>query len=187
MSGNVLFEKTLSNGTMLKVVLGDITAEPSDAIVNAANSDLTHGGGVAGAISRKGGPSIQQESDQLAPVPVGSAVITTAGNLPSRYVIHTVGPRMGEGNEDAKLEKAIESALTLADEKRCVTLSIPAVSSGIFGYPKNRCAEKMRSVILRYFQQNPQSTLQEIRFCNYDENTCQIFLQEFSSADWPDS
>ena len=105
--------------------------------MNAANSDLKHGGGVAAAIVRKGGTIIQEESDKIltsrGPIPVGSAVATTAGKLPCKAVIHTVGPRMGEGNEDYKLRKAVRSSLILASERGFRTISMPAISSGIFG------------------------------------------------------
>jgi len=118
---DVLYEREI-NGVKLKVVKGDITQEEVEAIVNAANSYLKHGGGVAGAIVRAGGEVIQKESDEYVekygPLPVGSATITSAGKLKAKYVIHTVGPRWGEGDEEKKLEKAIESVLTLAKEKK---------------------------------------------------------------------
>jgi len=108
----------LGNNKVIKLVNGDITDRHVDAIVNAANSYLKHGGGVAAAIVRKGGRIVQEESDKIIAktgiVSVGSAVITTAGNLPCKAVIHTVGPRMGEGNEDYKLRKAVRSSLLLA-------------------------------------------------------------------------
>jgi len=114
-------EVNLDNNKILRLVEGDITERNVDVIVNAANSYLKHGGGVAAAIARKGGAVIQDESDMIITagglVPVGSAVITTAGRLPCKAVIHTVGPRMGEGNEDYKLRKAVKSSLLLASEK----------------------------------------------------------------------
>ena len=135
----------LGNNKVIKLVNGDITDRNVDAIVNAANSYLKHGGGVAAAIVRKGGRIIQDESDKIVAkmgiVSVGSAVITTAGKLPCKAVIHTVGPRMGEGNEDYKLRKAVRSSLLLASEKGFRSISMPAISSGIFGFPKDRCAK----------------------------------------------
>ncbi|MGW8180284.1 MAG: macro domain-containing protein, partial [bacterium] len=107
---------------------------------NAANSHLQHGGGVAGAIVRKGGTIIQEESDRIGYVPVGHAALTTAGKLPAKYVIHAVGPRMGEGDEDSKLKNAVLNSLLLASEKGLRSISMPAISSGIFGFPKDRCA-----------------------------------------------
>ena len=131
----VISEKNI-NGKLLRLVQGDITERDTDAIVNAANSYLQHGGGVAGAIVRKGGQIIQDESDRIGFVPVGNAAVTTAGKLPSKYVIHAVGPRMGEGDEDNKLKSAVLKSLQLASEKNFQSLSLPAVSSGIFGFPR---------------------------------------------------
>jgi O-acetyl-ADP-ribose deacetylase len=142
---SLALEINLDNNKILRLVNGDITERNVDAIVNTANSYLRHGGGVAAAIVRKGGVIIQEESDKIVArtgfVPVGSAVITTAGKLPCKAVIHTVGPRMGEGNEDSKLRKAVRSSLLLASEKGFRSISMPAISSGIFGFPKDRCAK----------------------------------------------
>jgi O-acetyl-ADP-ribose deacetylase (regulator of RNase III) len=141
----IVDEIRLHNNKILRLVKGDITERNVDAIVNAANSYLKHGGGVATAIVRKGGRIIQEESDKIITsrglVPVGSAVITTAGNLPCKAVIHAVGPRLGEGDEDYKLRKAVRSSLLLASEKGFKSISMPAISSGIFGFPKDRCAK----------------------------------------------
>jgi O-acetyl-ADP-ribose deacetylase len=128
------------NNKIIRLVKGDITEREVDAIVNAANSYLRHGGGgVAAAIVRKGGTIIQQESNKIGFVPVGFAAITTAGKLPCKAIIHAVGSRMGEGDEDNKLRKAVRSSLILASEKGYVSISMPAISSGIFGFPKDRC------------------------------------------------
>jgi O-acetyl-ADP-ribose deacetylase (regulator of RNase III) len=112
------------NGKTLRLVLGDITERETDAVVNAANSYLQHGGGVAGAIVRKGGQIIQEESDKIGFVPVGNAAITVAGKLPAKFVIHAVGPRMGAGDEDNKLKSAVLSSLLLASEKGLKSISI---------------------------------------------------------------
>ena len=106
-----------AGGARVRVIRGDLTEAPVDAIVNAANSHLQHGGGVAGAIVRKGGQVIQEESDRIGYVPVGKAALTSAGRLPARFVIHTVGPRWGEGDEEAKLASAVASALDLAEKR----------------------------------------------------------------------
>lgn len=124
----------------ISLVEGDITEQDTDAIVNAANAQLVLGAGVAGAIRRKGGPQIQLECDQIGGTPVGTAVITSGGLLKARYVIHAVGPQMGEGSEDAKLKGATLSSLKLADEKGLRSLAFPAISTGIFGFPIDRCA-----------------------------------------------
>jgi O-acetyl-ADP-ribose deacetylase (regulator of RNase III) len=140
----VVDEAKLDSNKILRLVKGDITERDVDVIVNAANSYLKHGGGVAAAIVRKGGAIIQEESDRIVAggfVTVGSAVITTAGKLPCKAVIHTVGPRMGEGDEDNKLLRAVQSTLALAAGKGFKSISMPAISSGIFGFPKDKCAK----------------------------------------------
>jgi O-acetyl-ADP-ribose deacetylase (regulator of RNase III) len=172
-------QKEIAPGKKIILIRGDITEEWVDAIVNAANSLLKHGGGVAGAIVRKGGRIIQEESDQIAPVPVGQAAITGAGNLPARYVIHAVGPRWGEGNEDEKLKDAVQNSLKIATEHNLKTISLPAISSGIFGFPVSRCAEVILGAIEEYLQREQKSTLQKIRICLFDDNTLQEFTQIF--------
>jgi len=178
----ILFEHRLAHSLALRIVKGDLTAEEVDAIVNAANSRLSHGGGVAGVIARKGGPIIQEESDrivrEMGEVPVGSAVITSAGDLPARCVIHTVGPQWGEGDEDAKLARCIASSLDLAEEKGCESISFPAVASGIFGFPKPRCAQVILDAVEAYVRANPHLVMQEIRMCNIDDETAGIFEAE---------
>lgn len=178
----VISEKKI-NGRTLRLVQGDITERDVDAIVNAANSYLQHGGGVAGAIVRKGGRVIQEESDRIGFVPVGHAAITGAGKLPSRYVIHAVGPRMGEGDEDSKLKSAVRSSLMLASGKGLKSISMPAISSGIFGFPKDRCAEILVKETLRYLEENPKSGLELIEFCVYDGLTMEYFRKEFEKSD----
>jgi len=167
------------NGKKLRLAQGDITERDVDAIVNAANSHLQHGGGVAGAIVRKGGQIIQDESDRIGFTPVGTAVITGAGNLPARFVIHTVGPRMGEGDEDNKLKNAVINTLSLASEKGLKSVSMPAISSGIFGFPKDRCAKILVNESADYLRKNPQSSLEIVEFCVYDDNTMEYFKREF--------
>ncbi len=161
---------------------GDLTAEAVDAIVNAANERLAHGGGVAGAISRKGGPVIQQESNawvrQHGPVPTGSAAITGAGALPCRYVIHAVGPVWGSGDEKLKLASAVRSSLELADEKGLRSVSMPGISSGIFGFPKPLCAQVMLRTIGEWLAGHPQSSVREVNSCNIDALTARLFAEE---------
>jgi O-acetyl-ADP-ribose deacetylase (regulator of RNase III) len=163
----------------LRLVQGDITERDVDAIVNAANSHLQHGGGVAGAIVRKGGHIIQEESNKIGFTPVGTAVITSAGKLPARFVIHTVGPRMGEGDEDNKLRSAVLNSLLLASQKGLKSISMPAISSGIFGFPKDRCANILVRTALNYIKENLKSSLGSIEFCVYDDLTTGHFKKEF--------
>jgi O-acetyl-ADP-ribose deacetylase (regulator of RNase III) len=151
----------------------DITEQDTAAIVNAANSRLQHGAGVAGAIVRKGGVIIQSESDKVGYVPVGSAAITTGGNLKSKFVIHAVGPRMGEGDEDEKLRNAILNSLRLADAEGIHSLSFPAISTGIFGYPVDRCAEIMMNSVRTYCE--GETRIHEVRFCLFDDAALNIF------------
>jgi O-acetyl-ADP-ribose deacetylase (regulator of RNase III) len=148
-----------------------------DAIVNAANSALQHGGGVAGAIVRKGGRSIQEESDRIGHVPVGGAAMTGAGTLRARHVIHAVGPRMGEGDEDRKLAAAITSVLKLATEQGLRSLSIPAISAGIFGFPKDRCARILVGETARFLAAG-ETSLQMVEFCIFDREAYGFFQGE---------
>ncbi len=166
-------------GRILRLVQGDITERDVDAIVNAANTHLQHGGGVAGSIVRKGGNIIQEESDRIGFTPVGTAVITGAGRLPSKFVIHAVGPRMGEGDEDSKLKSAVRSTLILADEKNLKSISLPAISSGIFGFPKDRCARILVSVSASFLKEQKGCSLDVVEFCIYDDLTLGHFKKEF--------
>jgi len=157
----------------LEVVRGDLTAQAVDAIVNAANSGLQHGGGVAGAIVRRGGESIQRESDALAPVPVGGAVVTGAGRLPCRFVIHAVGPVWGERDEEAKLRAAVSAALARAEERGLESVAVPAISTGIFGYPKAKgCRVIVETVIARL---EAGGSLRLVRLVAIDEETARHF------------
>jgi len=162
----------------IKLIKGDITSSKVDAIVNAANSYLQHGGGVAGVIVEKGGEIIQKESNKIGYVPVGEAAITIAGKLPCKYVIHAVGPRMGEGNEDEKLKNAIRNTLKLATEKNFNTISVPAISSGIFGFPKDRCAKILLEETFNFLK-NEKTSLKIVEFCIIDDLTFNYFKKEF--------
>lgn len=174
----LIWEHSPISGKWIRLLQGDITDEKVDAIVNAANSQLAHGGGVAGAIVRKGGYAIQEESNRVAPVPVGQCVITGAGKLPAKHVIHAVGPMWGEGNEDNKLSNAITNSLKLANEKKFKSISFPAISSGIFGFPKVRCVQILLKETIDFYEQHPGTSLNEIRFCIIDQETADIFHEE---------
>jgi O-acetyl-ADP-ribose deacetylase len=164
--------------TILLLKRGDITEEDTDAIINAANSHLQHGGGVAGSISRKGGPIIQEESNRIGHVEVGHAAITSGGKLKARKVIHAVGPRMGEGDEDEKLRNATVNSLRLAEKEKLYRIAFPAISTGIFGYPVDRCAQIMLSAIRDYCTHNTE--IREVRFCLFDDAVLQIFTDTAS-------
>jgi len=163
----------------LQLVQGDITQEQVDAIVNAANTHLVHGSGVAGAIARRGGPLIQAESDawvqQHGPVKHTEPAYTHAGNLPCRYVIHAVGPVWGEGDEAAKLAMAITGSLQLAERLELTSMALPALSTGIFGYPKEDAAGVILASILDYFANTPASGLRTVRLTLFDQETIEAF------------
>ncbi|WXG44379.1 MAG: macro domain-containing protein [Promethearchaeati archaeon SRVP18_Atabeyarchaeia-1] len=163
--------------SILRLVKGDITELDVDAIVNAANSRLQMGGGVAGAVLRRGGKSIQDECDRIGYCPVGGAVITSGGKLKARYVIHAVGPRFGEGNEDEKLGSATLNCLKLADSSGLRSVALPAISAGIFGFPKARCAKIMLATA-KSFLRGRRRSLEEVVICLYDAETYAIFLEE---------
>ncbi len=169
-------EKKIKN-TVIRLVSADLTERDVDAIVNAANSRLQHGGGVAGAIVRKGGRVIQDESDRIGCVPVGSAAVTSGGNLKARYVIHAVGPRMGEGDEDRKLASAIRSVLERAAEREFRSISVPAISAGIFGFPKDRCAKILVAAAEEFLASRP-SSLELVEFCIFDQEAFRHFKAE---------
>jgi len=157
-------------------VRGNLLDEPVDAIVNAANRHLAHGGGVAGIISRAAGPELQAESDRLVheqgPFPTGSAVITTPGRLPFKGVIHAVGPRQGEGDEEAKLYRALVAAFACAKERGWSSVSFPAVSSGIFAVPLDVCARA-------YLKAMRASPLSKVRLCLRDQPIIDAVLKEW--------
>lgn len=173
-------EITLNNRT-IRVIKGDITERDVDAIVNAANTHLQHGGGVALAIVRKGGDIIQQESNKIGFCPVGSAVITTGGRLKARYVIHTVGPRLGEGDEENKLTSSIKSVLDLANARGLRSISVPAISTGIYGFPKDRCARILIRETKGFFVSNPKTTLDLVEFCLFDDDVYGFFEKELEN------
>ena len=157
------------------MVRGNLLEEPVDAIVNAANGHLAHGGGVAGIISRAAGPELQQESDHLVakrgPFATGSAVATTAGKLPFKAVIHAVGPRHGEGDEERKLKQALSAAFALAAERGWQSVSFPAVSAGIFSVPLDICARA-------YLAAARCAPLRKVRLCLRDQPVIDAVLKE---------
>jgi O-acetyl-ADP-ribose deacetylase len=161
------------NNSVLELVRGDITELACDAIVNAANAQLILGGGVAGAIRRKGGPQIQAQCDKIGRTFVGGAVITGGGNLKAKYVIHAVGPQMGEGDEDNKLKNATVNSLKVADKNKLQSIAFPAISTGIFGYPVDRCAKIMLSAISEYLKGD--TGIEKVTMCLFDDKTFEIF------------
>lgn len=169
------------NKVKIFLMQGDITEANTDAIVNAANSFLKHGGGVAAAIVRKGGYRIQMESDEYVrkhgPVPTGSVAITSAGRLKAKYVIHAVGPKYGEENGDLKLASAIKLSLLKADELGLRSIALPAISTGVFGYPYEKCAEIMVKEIIKFSE--IARNIEKIVIYLYGEKAYKVFKEVF--------
>jgi len=170
--------KTKIQNTEVRLVQGDITELDVDAIVNAANSQLILGEGVAGAIRRKGGPQIQIECDRIGGTPVGTAVITGAGLLKARHVIHAVAPRMGEGNEDDKLRNATLSSLKVAEDNGLCSIAFPAISTGIFGFPLDRCARIMVGATVDSLRAT--NGLASVTFCLFSADAFEVFQREIA-------
>ena len=179
---SVLVEHVLPAGQTIQIVQGDITIEEVDAIVNAANEQLQHGGGVAWAISKKGGAAIQNESDdwirQHGLVLHTNPAWTSVGLLPSKFVIHAVGPVWGDGDEDRKLADAVTGSLRVADELKCTAIALPAISTGIFGFPKDRAAKIIFDSIEKYFESNS-STLKVVKLVLFDQATVDVFIKSW--------
>jgi O-acetyl-ADP-ribose deacetylase (regulator of RNase III) len=169
--------------TTLSTIVADITTLSVDAVVNAANSSLLGGGGVDGAIHRAGGPSILQECkkivSEIGRLPAGEAVITTAGNMPSKHVIHTVGPVWygGKKNEPAILRNAYTNSLKTAARHGVKTVAFPSISTGIYGYPVSRAASVAVSAVVDFVKAHP-GEFDEIMFCGFDGTT----ESEYASA-----
>ena len=168
-AARVVAREEQGKGRVFEVVIGDLLAEPVDAIVNAANEHLAHGGGVAAAIARAAGPELEQEGDRLVrsrgPLEIGEAVATTAGRLPFKAVIHAVGPHQGVGGEEDKLARAIGAALAVAHERGFRSVSFPAVSSGIFAVPLEVCARAYVRGVREFFAAHPNTPLASVRLC----------------------
>ncbi|BAI81008.1 appr-1-p processing domain protein [Deferribacter desulfuricans SSM1] len=172
-------EKIINN-TSVKIKQGDITKEKVDAIVNAANSHLKMGGGVAGAIRRAGGEEIQKECDKIGYCPLGDAVAINAGKLDAKYVIHAVGPRYGIDPEPEKnLYNAVYNSLKRAVEKNCNSIALPAISTGIFGYPLDEASEIILRAIIDFCEKDAQNTLEQIVVVLFGDKDFEVFKDKF--------
>ncbi len=164
-------------GRTLQLTLGDITQQHVDAIVNAANSRLVGGGGVDGAVHRRGGRAIMEETNRRYPAgcPTGSAVISTAGDLPARYVIHAVGPRWngGRAGEAELLASAYRAALELAAQHDCRSIALPAISCGIYGYPVDQASRVALATTKEFLERDP--TIEDARFVLFSEGILGAF------------
>ena len=169
MAGTVIQKKEFAGGQTFTVVVNDILCEPVQCIVNAANGMLAHGGGVAAAIADAAGSVLLADCREIIAkrgrIPSGHAVVSKAGDLPFRGVIHAVGPKMGEGDEEKKLVRALREAFGLAEERRWASISFPGVSSGIFLVPAATCARAYLRAVREFYAANPMSPLREIRLC----------------------
>ncbi len=172
--------------TEIEVIQGDITLLEVEAIVNPANTFLLHSGGLAAAIVKRGGMIIQQESKKIGNIPTGTAVITNGGNLKAKHVIHAVGPKYkdGKSGEAEKLASAVSSAIIVAERKKLKSIAIPAISSGIFGYPVEESAKIIVKTVVDHFKEKnkskEESTLEKVVLCLLDEETFKIFDSELN-------
>ena len=170
--GRVVAREDQGGGRTFEVVIGDLLAEPVDAIVNAANGHLAHGGGVAAAIARAAGPALEQEGDRIVaargPLEIGEAVVTTAGRLAFKGVIHAVGPHLGAGREEERLVQALCSAFLRAHERGWGSLSFPAVSSGIFAVPLEVCARAYVRAVREFLAAHSDTSLRKLRLCLFE-------------------
>lgn len=166
----VILEIEINNKKFM-LVRNSIIEEQVEAIVNPANEHLAHGGGVAGLISRAGGPEIQKESFEKAPVPTGQCTHTTAGKLPYKYILHTVGPiwRGGNDNEPALLKSAVTTALQLAERLQIKSVSLPSISTGVFGYPLEPAVKIIVGAIYDFLESDTTTFVQEVHLCDYSE------------------
>jgi len=186
---SLISQLTLPSGQIVSLYHGDLTEARVDAIVNAANTHLAHGGGVAGAIVRRGGHEIQRESDewvrQHGPARHDRPALTGAGQLPCKFVIHAVGPvwQGGARNEDANLRAAYVSSLELAHAQGFRSIAFPSISTGIFGFPVERAAPIAVQAALDFCAAvGPDSPVREIRFTLIDAPTVEVFRREFEKT-----
>jgi len=163
----------------IRILQGDLTAQAVDAVVNAANNDLQLGGGVAGAIRRKGGMVIQDECDQIGTIPVGEAAITGAGALKARYVIHAASMSLGRPTTEENLRLSTRNSLLRAREKGLRSIAFPAVGTGIAGFPVRRCAEVMLEEVVAHLQ--GATSLVCVRFVLYDASAYQVFRDVYEA------
>lgn len=176
----------LPSGQTLALYHGDLTEEKVDAIVNAANERLAHGGGLAGAIVRRGGREIQRESDEWVRKHGLAAhdrpALTGSGSLPCKAIIHAVGPVWGAGDEDAKLRTAYTAALRLAHAQGFTSIAFPSLSTGIFGFPVERAAPIAVQAVIDFCAAHPDSPLRDLRFTLIDAPTVEVFRGEFEKV-----
>ena len=174
----------------IEIRQGDITNQPDiDAIVNAANTDLWLGSGVAGAIARRGGPEIEREAVAKGPIKLGEAVETTAGDLPNKFVIHAaamgyrdedsdVPKREGSASSEAIIRAATINSLAIADRLACKSIAFPALATGVGGFPVDECAQVMIAAAMDYAEQREQTAIERVRFVIFSADNCETFERE---------
>lgn len=172
------------NGAEIVALEGNLTAQQVDAVVNAANERLMHGGGVAAALARAGGPQVQRESDawvaEHGPLGLGVAAVTTAGAMAARWIVHVVGPRWRPGQDnEALLRQAVQAALNAARDLGAASIAIPAISAGIFGYPRNEATAIIADETSQWLA-GDRGTLTEVRLVGYDIATAEDFARGLS-------
>jgi putative ATPase len=171
---------------LVEITKEDITKQAVDCVVNAANSNLKHGGGVALAIARNGGYTIQKESNEYVEkngkVPTGEVAVTNAGKLKASYIIHAVAPiwHGGKNNEDKLLYNAVINSLRKAEDLECSSIAIPAISSGIYGFPVKRCAKIFNNALKDFIISEP-SNLKIVKICDIRENVINVFKKEIDT------
>src|ERR1700720_183366 len=165
-------------GTKVTIRQGDLTDAKVDAIVNAANNDLLLGGGVAGAIRIKGGPSIQEECHRLGPIRIGEAAITGGGKLAARHVIHAASMRLGGSTSEQGLRDSTRNSLLRAKEKGLESISFPAIGTGIAGFPMDRCAEVMLEEIRDHL--NGTTSIKQVEMVLFDKRSLEVFEKTFA-------
>ncbi len=168
------------DGTALVVLAGDLTAQDVDAVVNAANEQLAHGGGVAAALARAGGPEVQRESDawldRHGPLGPGDAAVTTAGAMPAQMIVHVVGPRYRDQQDnEGLLRQAVRAALDAAREHGASSVALPAISTGVFGYPAQEAAPVIAQTCAAWLGEEP-GTVREIRLVALDAGGADLFV-----------
>jgi O-acetyl-ADP-ribose deacetylase (regulator of RNase III) len=184
MTDQVIARYAVGGATIL-VVQGDLTAQDVDVVVNAANEQLAHGGGVAAALSRAGGPEVQRESDAWVkahgPLGAATAAVTTAGRMPARWIVHVVGPRWRQGQDnEGLLRSAVRAALDTARDLGAQSLALPAISAGIFGYPRGEATTVITDETITWLQGNVDGdlgNLTEVRLVGYDAPTAMDFAK----------
>ena len=160
----------------IRILQGDLVAQDADAIVNAANNDLQLGGGVAGAIRRKGGPAIQEECDRIGPIPLGEAAVTGGGNLKARFVIHAASMRLGEKTTEENLAASTKNSLVRSEEKGLKSIAFPAIGTGIAGFPMDRCAQVMLRTVLDHLK--GKTSLEAVHFVLFGKEAYEAFKRE---------